>query len=136
MPVHVQRAEKEKPKSCTVPVIKYRAHTIKFAMEIILKVISIAKFHISLCLLRARSHRQFFWRRRKSGTSTSAVAVATAGEEPLLQRKPQFLRRRIFESRTSAFADYFVLPFLTKKNLQKVAVLETSLLTAIAVVLV
>ena len=34
------------------------------------------------------------------------------------------------------FADYFVLPLLTNENLQKVAVLETSLVIAIVLVLV
>ena len=52
-------------------------------------------------------------------------------EEPPLRQKPRFPRRRTFESGTSAFADYFFLPFLTK-TLQKSVALETSLLTAVA----
>ena len=60
--------------------------------------------------------------------------AAKAEVEPPLRRKPRFPRRRLFESGTSAFADYFVLPFLTNKNLQNVPILETPLLTSIAVV--
>ena len=54
--------------------------------------------------LRARSHWDKFWSFRKSGTSTSAVAVATTKAEPPLRRKPRFPRRRFFESGTSALA--------------------------------
>ena len=50
--------------------------------------------------------------------------------------EPQFLCGGIFESVTSAFADYFLLAFLTNKILQKIAILETSVLTAVAVELV
>ena len=56
-------------------------------------------------------------------------------EEPPLRQKPRFPRRRTFESGTSAFADYFFLA-ISDKALQKIIVLETSLLTAVAGALV
>ena len=126
MPVHVLRGEKEKPKSCTLPFIKYRTYNQICNGNKHKSYLHCKVSHFTMPT-KGPVTQAIFGRRRKSGTSTSAVAVGTAEEEPLLRRKPQFLRRRIFESGTSAFADYFVLPFLTKKNLQKVAVLETSL---------
>ena len=62
------------------------------------------------------------------GGAAKAALPLPQVERPL-RRKPRFPRRRFFESGTSAFADNF-LPFLTNNNLQNVAVLDTSLLTA------